>query len=67
MNRNTSKILNPPGIFVVYGEGSFRFWSRYPNLRSSGRIYRSWGRQFAVLEKKVEKILRTVKLAMVWG
>ena len=58
------QILNPPGIFTAQGEGNFRFWPRYPNLKSSGHFYRSGGRQFAVLEKKVEKFLWTVKLAI---
>ena len=58
------QILNPPGIFTAQGEVNFRFWPRYPNLKSSGHFYRSGGRQFAVLEKKVEKFLWTVKLAI---
>ena len=48
------QILNPPGIFTAQGEGNFRFWPRYPNLKSSAHFYRSGGRQFAVLEKEVE-------------
>ena len=56
--------INPPGIFTAQGEGNFRFWPRYRNLKSSGHFYRSGGRQFAVLEKKVEKFLWTVKLAI---
>ena len=42
----------------------FDFGGQYPNLKSSGHFYRSGGRQFAVLAKKVEKFLWTVKLAI---
>ena len=53
-------------LFTAQGEGNFRFWGQYPNLKSSGHFYRSGGKAIFVFGRGIQ-ILNPPRIFTVQG